>query len=465
MTRDQPGIVIPVCPIVHDAGDAPVDQSGCDTFAVSFWLRLPKHGSSVESNDKADNGGNIFDFKTGNRGKTNFHHRHVVCARADTVKAQGVSPGETSATTRESERSNNNNAHVFYPAIFLSYGSNALVGGENTGKTDNPFVEFVVTTLDKNKGEYINNVVVSTETLVRGQWTHVVCVYDGTKRVMAIYINGGVSGQTKTQGCSPQSWSKPLHVGAPQHGMYEDTRAALVAVDGSHGLIGWVSSLWWFDSTLGHADIKALSKYASPNTARLKTEIDNYGYRLITLCLILIKTEMGSSGLLENSECMSNMLTLLRTASGKVQRSILAFLRQGLPLLKPLSVQVPTMSVIVGSGLKAAKASRTASGLWKYLSDIIGITWFCDNDEAKKGLSGLINSVLSPFLPESFRNESGTHSFTASVPGIYAQLASCNNKVSINNLNFKRSLLDRAALVAGLVDLFRCLLVSEHWGK
>ena len=50
MTRDQPGIVIPVCPIAHDAGDAPVDQSGCDTFAVSFWLRLPKHGSSVESN-------------------------------------------------------------------------------------------------------------------------------------------------------------------------------------------------------------------------------------------------------------------------------------------------------------------------------------------------------------------------------------------------------------------------------
>ena len=219
----------------------------------------------------------------------------------------------------------------------------------------NPFVEFVVTTLDKNKGEYINNAVVSTETLVRGQWTHIVCVYDGTKRVMAIYINGSVSGQTKTQERSPQSWSKPLHVGAPQHGMYEDTRAALVAVDGSHGLIGWVSSLWWFDSALGHADAKALSKYASPNTARLKTEIDNYGYRLITLCLILIKTEMGSSGLLENSECITNMLTLLRTASGKVQRSILAFLRQSLPLLKPLSVQVPTMSVIVGSGLKAAK--------------------------------------------------------------------------------------------------------------
>ena len=84
--------------------------------------------------DKADNGGNIFDFKTGNRGKSNFHHRHVVCARADTVKAQGLSPGETSATTRESERSNNNNAHVFYPAIFLSYGSNAIVEGENTGK-------------------------------------------------------------------------------------------------------------------------------------------------------------------------------------------------------------------------------------------------------------------------------------------------------------------------------------------
>ena len=162
---------------------------------------------------------------------------------------------------------------------------------------------------------------------------------------------------------------------------------------------------------------------------------------------------------------MSNMLTLLRTASGKVQRSILAFLRQSLPLLKPLSVQVPTMSVIVGSGLKAAKASRSASGLWKYLSDIIGITWFCDNDEAKKGLSGLINSVLSPFLPESFRNESGTQSFTASVPGIYAQLAGCNNEVGINNLHFKRSLLDRAALVAGLVDLFRRLLVSEHWGK
>ena len=109
---------------------------------------------------------------------------------------------------------------------------------------------------DKNKAEYINNVVVSTEQLVRGQWSHIACVYDGTKRAMAIYINGSASGQRKTQGCSPQSWSKPLHIGAPQPGMYGDTRAALIAVDGSHVLIGWVSSLWWFDSDLGHADVK-----------------------------------------------------------------------------------------------------------------------------------------------------------------------------------------------------------------
>ena len=43
-----------------------------------------------------------------------------------------------------------------------------IVEGENTGKTHNPFVEFVVTTLDKNKGEYINNVVVSSESWYEG---------------------------------------------------------------------------------------------------------------------------------------------------------------------------------------------------------------------------------------------------------------------------------------------------------
>ena len=39
----------------------------------------------------------------------------------------------------------------------------------------------------------------------------------------------------------------------------------------------------------------------SPSQARFKSDIDNYGYRLVTLSLILIRTENGRNGLMESN--------------------------------------------------------------------------------------------------------------------------------------------------------------------
>ena len=50
MTRDQPGVVIPESPIVHNLPNKRKEQQ--IKFAVSFWVRLPKNNSNVDQHDK-----------------------------------------------------------------------------------------------------------------------------------------------------------------------------------------------------------------------------------------------------------------------------------------------------------------------------------------------------------------------------------------------------------------------------
>ena len=125
------------------------------------------------------------------------------------------------------------------------------------------------------------------------------------------------------------------------------------------------------------------------------------------------------------------------------------------------------MSATVGSGLKAAKASRTASGLWKYLSQIIGISWFCDVDESHNGLPATINSVLAHFLPSSFRSgyESASNGSILSSSCLFSQVTSNQDGTNLYYSHHKSSLADRSALTTGIVGLLRQLLMSEHWSK
>jgi hypothetical protein len=473
MTRDQPGVVIPEAPIVHGMTNANKNMKKSSKFAVSFWVRLPKNSNVEDDSSKLENQSNNLDFNS-RKNNNHLYIRRVICVRTDTIKNQEVPHVDTESNT-DSNGISKSNIHVFYPAIFLSYEKNKMQTKEmfqNSNKKDgstlsHPKIEFIVTTFDAKKNAYVNNSLISVEGLKQGQWTHLTCSYDGEKNKMKIYIDGKVSGQINTKGSPLPSWSKPLHIGLPQNIAYPLARTALATFAATMGVIGWISSLWWLNSGVNDGDANSLARIPSPSQARFKSDIDNYGYRLVTLSLILIRTENGRNGLMESNECISIMLDLLRSVSGKVQRSILKFLKQSLPFVKPLSVQVPTMSATVGSGLKAAKASRTASGLWKYLSQIIGISWFCDVDESHNGLPATINSVLAHFLPSSFRTgyESASNGSILSSSGLFSQVTSNQDGTNLYYSHHKSSLADRSALTTGIVGLLRQLLMSEHWSK
>jgi alpha-tubulin suppressor-like RCC1 family protein len=406
MTRDQPGTVVP------DSGSPKDLQNG--SFALSFWIRVPKRRDNEGS---SHSGGKVT--------------RRVVCIRAHEVV---------------SSKASSEKQFSYYPGVFLVY-DNEIEGKKTTRAR---VVVVLTTSVD---GKLVHNSLVSPVHLRVGTWSHVVCSYNDSKEIR-LYLDGQLAGKLKTEGMLIWSGSRPLHIGAPKISAFPEAAEASSKWGADSGFLGWLSDLWYHDEGVDPDDIPYLSKVPSPSEIRLKSDADNYCYRLVTMALELVRTHKGLAGLIENDKCVAVMLSLLRYSSGKVQRSILQFLEEILPHISPLGVHVPLMNSMAGSGMAAAKANRGINGLWTYFAHLVGVAWFC-NENGSLELSGSVNSVLAQFLPSSLTAEKYVSSDAVmNAPGRTGAIAQRHMTMS-----------DRSALISGIVRLLRQLLQSPQWSK
>ena len=406
MTHDQPGAIVP------DSAR----RTSRDKLALSFWIQIPKHNyDDAEIPDGS------------------IKKRRVIC-----IRAHGI-PSKNNPDEKE---------YIFYPAVFLNY--------ENAKGTKSACIEFVISTCVG--GTYADNKLISSTQLEQGKWAHVICTYGSNGgNDMSIYIDGGLCGRKKTSGEFVWSSARPLHVGAPKSSVFPDACDAVRSLCAETSFCGWISDLCHFDEGVEDDDIPSLSKLPSPNAMKLKIDADNYSYRLVSFALEIVRSDAGRVGLVDNTECIAVMLSLLRYTSGKVQRCILQFLGEIIPRVSPLSVHTPTMSSMAGSGLAAAKANRSMGALWKYLTHILGVAWFCTEEDHKSGLSGSVNSVLAQFLsPASGDPSASMPSFGLPFHDGSVQSAHCES-------HRNAMMADRYALITGIVRLLKSLLISPLW--
>ena len=168
---------------------------------------------------------------------------------------------------------------------------------------------------------------------------------------------------------------------------------------------GSVSSVAWHESCLNANEISMLASSPNPSSIGRKLIATDYSFRLSSLLLSLTRTKDGLKALStkeRGSKWATLLLDLCKYGSANVQRPILKILASILNQMDPTLVVAPSlMRRAAGSGSSAAVSTgRGASGLFDYLSHIVGVAWWCSSNDAANGVAGDVNSVLSQFLPE-----------------------------------------------------------------
>ena len=137
-------------------------------------------------------------------------------------------------------------------------------------------------------------------------------------------------------------------------------------------------------------------------------------------------------------------------------------------------------TVAAGSGRSAVASGRGASGLWEYLSHVVGVAWWCSSNNDNDN-NDAVNSVLSQFLPSFMSvghgsshggnnngNNNGNNGGNNGSTGNNSNNGNDgeNNTQTPVNLIQERehvALASRVSLMSDTVQLLRTLLNHQKW--
>ena len=318
------------------------------------------------------------------------------------------------------------------PAIFIKYEELAVAAGKRSGSggsaTFVPYLEMVLSSKLKNtstSGSQIkHNLARSARPLPVDRWVHIVATYtepaalsrskategksaEATATLLKprieLFFDGQRSASSPVMGTCVRQLGRPFHIGAPddsKSSIFVDAKSACKKWDCKGSACALVAGVAWHDNGLKPSEISDLSCMPSPAILAKKNIASEYSWRLCGLLLSLVHTRVGICTLVHDQKWVSLLLNMLRCTSARVQRCILRILSLVLLKMKPFGISAPAIKVAVGTGRSAAAAGRGAVGLWQYLSNMVGVAWWCSSSDAEAGVCGDVNSVLVQFLPE-----------------------------------------------------------------
>ena len=366
-------------------------------FAVSLWIKLAPTSLTQDSS------------------------RYVVCMCTRPVNGSSF----------ETDDNLVNSEVEICPAIFIKYEELAVAAGKKSGShgeaTFVPYVEMVVSS--RIEGTYSgdarirHNLARSARPLPVDRWVYIVATYTESSSqyveakegkttenskplintTLELYFDGQRSASKSIEGRCIRQLGRPFHIGSPKQNKlstFADAALACKKFDCKGSAHALVAGIAWHSSKINANAILDLCNMPAPDELAIKNFASDYCWRLCELLLSLVHTRVGVHIFINDHKWNHLLLDILRCASVRVQRCIIKILSIVLKKMNPSLISAPAVKVAVGTGRSAAAAGRGGVGLWQYLSNIIGVAWWCSLDDAESGVCGDVNSIVTQTLPE-----------------------------------------------------------------